>query len=1278
MFFTREDILKIQQALLQLGVKDSELPSAEPITYDDTLSIVQEGKNKQIGVKDFFNQISLWKREDFLNITDRYDEHYIMLLEAIKLVPILQRKDGLVITFQDTNDDWRIYQFRGNITEFLNEDKWFDLYDYKNYIIKSFLPDEEDITALTPDENGNSLLALKDRIYDPTIFSGKGYKFVRKNITNIELAVTKISVINSTTLTGNIYFKINNKGVNVSLDALIHNTTRKVAEAIKDTLAINCNDYEVIVADSVVTLTRRYSGSISPTTFEMYNTGVRVIVEDSTTIDERNIIIQEDINKTDTIYEIRYDFDLDGKTITIPKNCILYFTSGKFYNGSINMDNTIVSTFSEDVLSGVNISGNYYNIQKSIKDANNLIQDNTNKLNNAEKNIERLDARSSQMEETIKGIAATGGASKASAVTYENTNSGLDSINAQGAIDELAGKMFNKENVAQEFGDSKNKVVSQFALPFREIESPEFIKIIVDANDHLLFSINLDGEVDWGKGIPAPIRAKLQEIINQCQQDKTDVLEAINAAKIELSASIAALQESKVDKEEGKSLIEDEVKECFRVIENEEFIKAIVDSDDRVLFGFYRATGKPYYPLNEMYHVIQNEEYFAAWLDTDDKVVLGLRRDGEIIGEIHAVNALKQVISQLQSDLTSLQEKVDTMDSSLKELLDVFSMQENPEYLAVEQDAEGKLLSATNPDGSHYIHNAKSETIPTEFEHIEDSEGRTEITTDSDNKVLGYRDSEGTRHEHKISVNHLELSDEAAKEVNEAFKSAGIKMENPSDFSKDSHIELPIPRVAAQVRLYAPKLPTTKQDDIEAEIEYNDKDGNYFRKPVILNAQGQSSMSYHVKNMTIDLNGGSEIKFGDFPTQDSFHLKKYYIDAFRGQCIVGYWLMEQVYKSRPIGQQYPYEYTIANDSVSEGLGSPKKDFFTGAKCHPDGFPVNITWISNDGTETDMGIYAWNLKKSKEIYYADKKKAENIILDGQIGQDTIFGGTIDWTKFEIRNPKSLIDINGNKYDGDNPKELSNSDANSKKVKDYLMRLAGVSAELKTSNTKETFEKYFLVEPFIDYFLVMQILYHYDGFYKNWIWLTNNGLQWTPTLYDVDSIFGQAWNGTHEIPTSDKSYLNADGACMGLPQLYSEEMKARYKELRDLKIFDANNIVGLLNKWLGMIGYDNLSKEHDLYPETPSYRDGGVSENWEMVYDFLSGDAYSAEKQYAVGDRCSYGGMIFKAKVQTQGVPPLTKTYSKNPTQGGFYNSPKRVYNWLVSHLAFLDEKYEYSK
>jgi hypothetical protein len=929
-------------------------------------------------------------------------------------------------------------------------------------------------------------------------------------------------------------------------------------------------------------------------------------------------------------------------------------------------------------------------VDKSVKqlkekdtDLQSQIDDKQQQITANDGDISLLQTRSTQMEKAIKSISVSGGASQATAVTYENTESGLDSVTAQGAIDELANKKFNKENIVQEFGESKDKVVSQFALPFREIESPEFIKVIVDANDHLLFTINLDGEVDWGKGIPSPIKAKLQEIINQCKKDKTDLTEAINSAKEELLASITALQEGKVDKEEGKSLIEDEVKEHFRIIENEEFIKAIADSDDKVLFGFYRATGEPYYPLNEMYHVIQNEEYFAAWVTTDDKVVLGIRRDGEIIGEIHAVNALKQVISQLQSDLTSLQEKVGTIDTNLKELLDVFSLQEIPEYLAVEKDAEGKILSTTNPDGSHYIHNAKSETIPEEFSHIEDPEGRTEITTDAEDKILGYRDSEGTRHEHKISTNHINLSDDAAKEVNEAFKSAGIKMENPSDFSKDSYIELPIPRAAAQVRLYAPKLPTTKQDDIEAEIEYNDKDGNYFRKPVILNAQGSSSMSYYVKNMAIDINDESKIKFGDFPAQDSFHLKKYYIDAFRGQCIVGYHLIEQMYMTRPYGERRPWDYLNTNNSVENGTGSISKDFDNCSKSHPDGFPIRIIWVnSSTKEETVMGVYAWNLKKSREVYNVDKKKAENIILDGEINSSSLFGGTVNWTKFEIRNPKSLLDINGDKYDGDNPNELSDTDSSSKKVKDYIIRLSGAMADLKTNNNKETFEKYFNVPFFIDYFLQSQVTYNADGFNKNWIWGTLDGQKWNPNIYDEDSIFGlNAATGAYIIKNSDQQTilgLSADLPTYYLSQLYETEIKERYKELRDAGVFTVNNIVGLLESWLNRIGYDNLKEDLSIYKETPSYRAGNLNDGWEIVGWANQNDTYVNEKTYNEGDTCIYYKWSFKATKTITGIPPTSTIYEHGPVNiMGFYNSIGRVKRWLVNRINFLDSNYKYN-
>lgn len=910
--------------------------------------------------------------------------------------------------------------------------------------------------------------------------------------------------------------------------------------------------------------------------------------------------------------------------------------------------------------------------QSQLDDKQSQIDDKQQQITANDEDISLLQTRSTQMEETIKGIAATGGASQATAVTYDNEKSGLDAVNIQSAIDEIINNLGHYET------------------------NEEWLRAYTDTEGKFLWGIRIDGSIDWSVGIPTPIRTKLQEIVTKCQQDKTDLTEAIATAKEELTsslqtyqhttdASITKLQEGKVDKEEGKSLIEDEVKECFRVIENEEFIKAIVDAEDKVLFGIYRDSGKPYFPLNEMYHVEQNEEFFALWLDADNHVLLGIRRDGQIIGEIHAVNAMKQVITQLQSDLAALQEKVGTINTNLKEFLDVFSLQENPEYMAIETDAEGKILASTNADGSHYIHNVKSETIPEEFSHIEDPEGRTEITTDAEDKILGYRDSEGTRHEHKISANHINLSDEAAKEVSEAFKSAGIKMENPSDFSKDSHIELPIPRIAAQVRIYAPKLPTTKQDDIEAEIEYNDKDGNYFRKPVILNAQGSSSMLYYVKNMAIDITDGSEIKFGDFPTQDSFHLKKYYIDAFRGQCVVGYWLMEQVYKTHPVNKQYPYDYLYSKTSITDGLGETKKDFFTGSKCHPDGFPIIITWVdTNTQKETWMGVYAWNLKKSKEVYYADKKEANNIILDGVLDNTALWGGSINWGSFEIRNPKSLKDIDENKYDGDNPKELSNTDKLSKSVKEKVVRLSAALNDIKWNQTRETFEKYFIVNPFIDYFLVSQLIYNWDGFRKNWIWCTWDGTHWTPTLYDVDSIFGLYTQGVsvkEESATSEILGSTTDIPSGYLNILYSEDIKNRYKELRDLNVFSVNNVITLLCKWLDSVGYDNLKKDLALYNETPSYRNSNTSSKWKYVkWSWVENVpiAFEIDKSYKKGDMVYFHGGVYEAQEIVVGEYPCSPLYTHYPVVGGFHNSVYRVANWLEKRIDFLDNTYNYNK
>lgn len=61
-------------------------------------------------------------------------------------------------------------------------------------------------------------------------------------------------------------------------------------------------------------------------------------------VDGKNILTQDMISDANTIYEIRYDFDLNGETITIPEGCTLKFEGGSFSNGTLLGNNTIVNS----------------------------------------------------------------------------------------------------------------------------------------------------------------------------------------------------------------------------------------------------------------------------------------------------------------------------------------------------------------------------------------------------------------------------------------------------------------------------------------------------------------------------------------------------------------------------------------------------------------------------------------------------------------------------------------------------------------------------------------------------------------------------------------------------------------------------------------------------------------------------------------------------------------------------------------------------------------------
>ena len=213
----------------------------------------------------------------------------------------------------------------------------------KNYVSgKVFNPDDEDLVA-EETTGGTSVMKLADRSYSPQNFSGKGYKILRKNINPVSLAVTEIVVSSVPTSDGYLAFIINGVESHVDVAASTDTTTDKVAEKIGYKLKVTMPEYDVSKSSSTITLTRKFGGIVStPSSFSAVGTGASCSVKDSSKTELRNLLTAVMINQPNTIYEIRYDYNLDGREITLNKGISLCLVGGDIKNGKIVCDNTCI------------------------------------------------------------------------------------------------------------------------------------------------------------------------------------------------------------------------------------------------------------------------------------------------------------------------------------------------------------------------------------------------------------------------------------------------------------------------------------------------------------------------------------------------------------------------------------------------------------------------------------------------------------------------------------------------------------------------------------------------------------------------------------------------------------------------------------------------------------------------------------------------------------------------------------------------------------------------
>ena len=438
-----------------------------------------------------------------------------------------------------------------------------------------------------------------------------------------------------------------------------------------------------------------------------------------------------------------------------------------------------------------------------------------------------------------------------------------------------------------------------------------------------------------------------------------------------------------------------------------------------------------------------------------------------------------------------------------------------------------------------------------------------------------------------------------------------------ANLSSNPYIAMSIPQLA-MVNIVAGSLPTTKTDDILATLEFNDMQGNVFAKKIIMNAQGTSSLGLRKKNISIDImdenyEDSHEIKFGDWVAQDGFHLKAYMLDGVRVKPMAVYDFYESMLLTRGVRKDRAWKRLQLSADISMTSNDIEDSYLQiddGAKNHPSGFPI-ILYFNG----VFHGIYCWQLKKHRANYHQKKSKAEHIHLDGNISNILLWeaNGNINWNKWagkemesdsiqnkdgiEVRNPKKLILTDGTEYDADtNAGELISEDsAGFDAANADMVRTAAVRANIeslsrrvyaltqmaKGAEKKSAIAEVFDVDSIIDYIIFSQITGNLDGYKKNWQWVTYDGVKWAVNAYDLDGTWGwSSWNYYAPYTT----WIHNDTPPVTLIiENYLDEIKARYKELRDKGVIDLAKIMQPLVNYVKVIGIDYYDMEYEKWTD-----------------------------------------------------------------------------------------------
>ena len=170
-------------------------------------------------------------------------------------------------------------------------------------------------------------------------------------------------------------------------------------------------------------------------------------------------------------------------------------------------------------------------------------------------------------------------------------------------------------------------------------ENLEFIYVKTDAENKILWAIKTDGSIYYGAGVPLQVINYVTEQINIIKNgSNTTDIDGINKIVAFLdgfstSDTLKNLLNTKVDKVEGKSLIDSDIASSQSFVDNSEWIDIKTDSEGKILEGIKNSGTKvidiPVEIQGLKQEVIDNDNWVELILDNNNKIIRGVDKNGK-------------------------------------------------------------------------------------------------------------------------------------------------------------------------------------------------------------------------------------------------------------------------------------------------------------------------------------------------------------------------------------------------------------------------------------------------------------------------------------------------------------------------------------------------------------------------------------------------------------------------------------------------------------------------